>query len=253
MRTIRQKKIETDAELSPVVCWTRMQAEAGQPIEAIIARKELERKAGDGLFCWGIGSAPPRSLGEVSRGGREVDVVFSLMKSRPKPADVTPAGLVVWRSYIDAEGRERDLPVNSLITSGAKSGGRSHYALMCRTDQALALDDLGPFDPSIWRNVSEAGRPVGASQVTALVRRVGDTIGSAAYRVNLRAVLTKGYWVKLGSPLQIPKRKQGELLEALQDLAHISPSDWLRLVMGLKWEGRRRRKSGEQQLALFAA
>ena len=95
------------AELSPVVCWTRMQAEAGQPIEAIIARKELERKAGDGLFCWGIGSAPPRSLGEVSRGGREIDVVFSLMKSRPKPADVTPAGLVVWRSYIDTEGRER--------------------------------------------------------------------------------------------------------------------------------------------------
>jgi len=69
-----------------------MQAEAGQPIEAIIARKELERKAGDDSFCWGIGSPPPRRLGEVWRDGRDVDVVFSLMKSRPKPADVTPAG-----------------------------------------------------------------------------------------------------------------------------------------------------------------
>lgn len=230
-----------------------MQAEAGQSIEAIVARKELERRAGEGLFCWGVGSAPPRSLGEFSRLGKDIDVVFSLMKSRPKPADVTPAGLVVWRSYTDSEGRERALPANALITSRAKADGRSHYALMCHSQQALALGDFGGFDPSIWRNVSEAGRPVGASQVTALLRRVADTMGIAGYRVNLRAVLAKGYWIKLGSPLEVPKRKQGELLEVLKDLAHVSPSDWLRLVMRLKTDGSRRRNAGEQQLALFAA
>ena len=132
---------------------------------------------------------------------------------------------VVWRSYTDAEGRERALPANALITSRAKPHGRSHCALMCHSQQSLALGDYGGFDPSIWRNVSEAGRPVGASQVTAMLRRVGDTMGIAGYRVNLRAVLAKSYWVKLGSPLKVPKRKQGELLEVLEDLANVSLSD----------------------------
>lgn len=36
--------------LTEVVCWTRMQAEAGQNINRIIARKEAERRAGGGLY-----------------------------------------------------------------------------------------------------------------------------------------------------------------------------------------------------------
>src|ERR1700730_13554838 len=36
------------------VCWSRMQAEAGQQLEAIIFRKERERQAGGGMFCWGV-------------------------------------------------------------------------------------------------------------------------------------------------------------------------------------------------------
>ena len=44
--------------LTDMVCWTRMQAESGQNIEVIIARKELERRTGGGLFFWGVGNAP---------------------------------------------------------------------------------------------------------------------------------------------------------------------------------------------------
>src|SRR5437773_1823143 len=65
----RSETASASEELSHVICWTRMQAEAGQGIEAIVSRKELERQAGGGLFCWGIGNAPPRSLSALVRAG----------------------------------------------------------------------------------------------------------------------------------------------------------------------------------------
>jgi hypothetical protein len=74
----------TDGSPSEILCWSRMQAEAGQELAAIMARKELERLAGDGLFFWGIGNAPSRAVGQLARVGHEIDVVFSVMKSRPK-------------------------------------------------------------------------------------------------------------------------------------------------------------------------
>lgn len=39
-----------------LVCWSRMQAEAGQSLDAIVRRKELEREANGGLFLWGVGN-----------------------------------------------------------------------------------------------------------------------------------------------------------------------------------------------------
>src|SRR5205807_8143218 len=87
--------------LTGVVCWTRMQAESGQDIQTIIARKELERRAGDGLFFWGIGNAPSRAIRSHAAGGEDIDVVFSLMKIRPKARDISPAGILAWRTYFD--------------------------------------------------------------------------------------------------------------------------------------------------------
>lgn len=238
-------------ELSPVICWTRMQAEAGQNLDAIVTRKDLEREAGDGLFCWGIGNAPPRSLNETVRRGIDIDVVFSMMKSRPKSSDVTPSGLVVWRSYFDFDGVERPLPPNVLITSGPKASRRAHYALMCHADQQLKLADLGAFDPTAYLNVSEAARPVGASQVTALLRRVAGERENASYRINLRASLTQSSWVKLGRPLELTARRRAELMEMLRCLEEMTKTDWLQMVLGIRSERRGRNKRPEKQLLLF--
>lgn len=244
-------KRRCDAELSPVICWTRMQAEAGQNLEAIVTRKDLEREAGGGLFCWGIGNAPPRSLYEMVRGGPDIDVVFSMMKSRPKSSDVAPSGLIVWRSYFDFDGEERALPPNVLVTSGPKAGARAHYALMCHAEQPLKLADLGAFDPTAYLNVSEAARPVGASQVTALLRRVAGEQEDAGYRINLRASLVKSSWVKLGKPLELSARRRGELSEMLRFIGAMTPTDWLRLVLGVRSERTTRSRGPEKQLLLF--
>ena len=42
--------------------WSKMQAEAGQGLAAIVARKEAERAAVDGIFWWGIGNSLGRAM-----------------------------------------------------------------------------------------------------------------------------------------------------------------------------------------------
>jgi hypothetical protein len=228
-----------------------MQSEAGQQIDAIVMRKELERHAGNGLFCWGIGNPPPRSLRTFAIRGQPIDVVFSLMKSRPKIGDVAPKGLMVWRRYVDFGGAEQALSPNTLITSSLKSSNRAHYALMCCSEDRLELRKNRSFDPSAYVNVSEAARPVGASQVTALVRRIRPEKSVTDYHVNLKAALARSYWVKLADPVELTIGMRGELEEALVAVDEMSPADWLKFSMAMRGERQKKRRKAREQLTLF--
>jgi hypothetical protein len=227
----------TVGQSSEVLCWSRMQAEAGQELTAIMARKELERLAGDGLFFWGVGNAPSRAVGQLARIGHEIDVLFSVMKSRPKAVDSKPGELVIWRRFIDAHGVEQPMPPHALVTSRGKTRSgtkRSHYALVCRSERPLTLSDFGSFDPSAYRNVSGKGAPVGASQVTALLRRVGCNGESPDYRINAMAKLTKSYWVKLVDPLPMSRAKRFIMAKWLSDGRALSVADWQDLAAQLR-------------------
>jgi|SRR5580693_804078 hypothetical protein len=84
-----------------VFCWTKMQAEAGQPLAHILRRKDLERSAGDGVFFWGIGnSLGTRILDLLGASGCPV-VVFSTMRSKPKSEDASPDSVLRWTGYLD--------------------------------------------------------------------------------------------------------------------------------------------------------
>lgn len=194
------------AALEEYVCWSRMQAEAGQALEAIIERKELERRAGGGSFLWGVGNAPAVVASVLSRANIPVRAVFSVMKSRPKLVDIAPSRTVVWRRYVDAHGVDRPLPPHALVTSRGDSAGgvkRVHYALMCRSDAPLELQRGETFDPSAFRNAGGTGAPVGASQVTALLKRVEEDHDTADYEANLTAWLADSYWVRLTDPVEL--------------------------------------------------
>lgn len=187
------------------VCWSRMQAEAGQGLQAIVRRKELERRAGEGMFCWGVGNAPSAIVGSLARLRQPVPAIFSVMRSRPKAADVRPTRTVVWRRFVDVDGSVRPLPSHVLITSRGDSASgpkTKHFALMCWSDKALELRHGQPFDPSAYRNAGGAGAPVGSSQVTALLRRTSRGSKETHYEVNLKAWLTGGYWVQLVDPVE---------------------------------------------------
>jgi hypothetical protein len=231
-----QPKGSDVAALSNVICWSRMQAEAGQGLATIIARKELERRAGNGLFFWGVGNAPGPAPAALARAGQGVDAVFSIMKSRPKQIDVAPAEVLVWRAYIDVDGVARWLPDHVLVTSRAHTNAgekRAHYALMCRSEEPVELCDLAPFDPTAYRNASGKGAPIGASQVTALLRRVGEARLDTSYRVNFRAQLTGSYWVKLVRPVRLAAHKRTLLERPPMSFCGVSVGDWRDFVSDL--------------------
>lgn len=186
-----------------LLCWTKMQAEAGQAIEAIISRKECERAAGNGLFMWGVGNAPAVPIKALARLNLQIPVLFSLMKSKPKVGDRFPEVTLVWRRYIDHHGVERDLPENVLITSRGAAGGskRRHYALMCFSQHPLHLTRGIGFDHRAYHNASGTGAPIAPSQVTALVKRVNSPEPTAEYEVNLQAHLIGSLWVRLSDPM----------------------------------------------------
>jgi hypothetical protein len=187
------------------VCWSRMQSESGQALDAIVRRKEMERRAGRGSFCWGVGNAPATMTSALARLGHPVAAIFSIMKSRPKAIDILPARIFAWRRYVDANGVVRPLPRHVLVTSRADSAcgpKNRHFALMCWSDSPLSIQRGVPFDPSAYRNAGGNGAPVGASQVTALLKRTSTGGGKTAYEANIRVRLADSYWVKLTDPVE---------------------------------------------------
>lgn len=216
-----------------VICWSRMQSEAGQGLASIITRKECERLAGEGTFFWGVGNAPALLANVLARLRRPVPVVFSIMKSRPKHVDVAPGRTVVWRRYIDAEGVERDLPAHALITSrgdSASGAKKVHYALVCRSDVPLILKRGQTFDPTAYRNAGGTGAPVGASQVTALLQRVRPDHPSDHYEVNLEASLTGSYWVRLTQPRELTEQQR----ISIEGLQNCTSEQWRELVSSIR-------------------
>ncbi|MBN9669482.1 hypothetical protein [Roseibium aggregatum] len=201
-----------------------MQAEAGQPLEEIIARKEKERQAGSGLFFWGVGNAPALISKKLARDQVPVQVIFSVMKSKPKREDTSPSEIVRWQNYVDFNGSIRPIPSHTVVTSKGRSASgpkRSHYALMCFSETPLKLRRDGAFfDPHHFRNAGGKGGPVGASQVTALLKQNSEALPtSSAYRIGLSAWLTGSYWVKLVDPINIDDIK----LE-MAGTTHLAPS-----------------------------
>lgn len=223
--------IEHSARLqsgSEYLCWSRMQSEAGQGLDAIIRRKELERRTGGGMFLWGVGNAPATAISALARIGQPVPVVFSIMKGKPKAVDVAPARTVAWRRYFDATGVERSLPANAIVTSRAdsqKGVKRSHYALMCFSRDRLALQRGTPFDATAFRNVGGVGAPVGNSQVTALLRQVSEPAKVSDYEINIRAWLAESYWVRLADPVEVTS----ELAHRLECAGTLDDAGWLAL------------------------
>lgn len=216
-----------------LVCWTRMQSEAGQGIESIVARKELERRAGKGIFFWGVGNAPAVATPTYARLQVPVRVVFSLMKGRPRSIDARPRSLAVWRRYLDMFGVERDLPEHVLITSrGETAAGEKtrHYALICKSDSPLHIERGIGFAPSAYRNVGSNAGAVGPSQVTALLQRVAPMAGME-YEVNMTAELVGSYWVRLTDPASLD-------IDQIARIDKVNPSDtvsdWLWLVRDLR-------------------
>lgn len=207
------------ATLPVAFCWTRFGAEAGEPFTEILARKDLEREAGEGIFYWGIGSSVGPALQALIAHMEEPEVLFSPIASPPRRVDVDPERVVRWRVGIGLAGESMDLPAHACVTSRWDSerpcAGR--YALVCGSHDPLGLEDHGELRFGSLRNL-RSGAPVGASQVTAVVRRdAARAERGRAYSVALRASLVPPYLLRLDSPEPIGSADgapQARLIEA---------------------------------------
>lgn len=188
-------------------CWTRFGTEAGQRLEEILARKEQERKANNGVFFWGIGNAIGPSMLELLRRTRSPEAVFSPIQSVPRREDATPESVVAWSEAQTLSGEKYRLPQRSLITSRIDPlrPKLKHYALVCCRKIPIAIG--APYEHlqfSGLRNLL-TNRPVGASQVTAVVHMTPSSSEekSRSYNVAFRAFLTPPYFIELTTPVPL--------------------------------------------------
>lgn len=235
----------TGSDLPKAFCWTRMGAESGENLGAIIRRKELERRLGSGAFFWGIGNGLGRGISALIQEVPQPRVLFSPIRGKARRVDATPARLVVWTRFENGGNLQR-LPDHVLVTSrGDTPSGmakRVHYALVCHATEALATS---PHRHSLAIGKLEnlaTGKPVGFSQVTAVVRtRLDlDAPSSAVYQVNFSADLLDPYVARLGCPVLVPN----ELADELQDVsASASYDEWSRLVLSIRSNAERQLNS----------
>jgi len=185
-------------------CWTRFGTEAGETIDAILKRKELERLKNGGVFLWGIGNAVGPSMKELVQRESCPEVIFSPIRSRAKHIDVAPAATVIWKSGRDLNGVVSPLPSGSTVVSRISSKGiqaARHYALVCFSDKSLQLiADPLMFSIGSLENIRR-GSPIGASQVTAIVRqRYQPNLVCQIYPEAMRFQLVAPFFLELLDP-----------------------------------------------------
>lgn len=242
-------------DLPPIFCWTKMGVEAGQDLDSILRRKELERLSG-GVFAWGIGNSVGPAVRHAHRLGVEaLEVLFTRMKSAPKAADVSPGVVMLWDAYEDDDGAAVPLPGHVLVTSRGNTTERDglkkqHYALLCRSQRSLLggcendVVDAAAVCNLVSRN------PTGASQVTAVVCRHPSGEPSRRYPVEFRAQLAGPGFVRLVRPTVLT----GQLLALYRHaLDAVDATDWRERVQTLRLAARPVGRSVASQGRLFDA
>lgn len=201
-----------DPRRPPIFCWTRFGTEAGEPIEAILERKEHERRNNGGVYFWGIGNSVAPGIAELMRRTASPEVLFSPISSRPRAVDVHPPALVRWLGGVTLSGERITLPRTARVTS--RQSRSAHYALVCGSTKPLQFGDLGQVKFGTLRNLV-SGSPLGSSQVTAVVELLSGHDDSRDYVIALRSYLVAPYFIRLACPV----RQVGDALAARAEAA----------------------------------
>lgn len=217
-------------------CWTRMGAESGQALDTILARKELERASTDGIFYWGIGNGLGNAPKAVASLEPSPQVVFSTIRGVANARDSQPTVVVMWLSSAVRFGQSQPLPPNVLVTSRAHTQSglvkQAHFALICRSDSSLTPVSNIELNFRTLRNL-RTGRPLGYSQVTAVVEMSGENVAaqSKTYAVELMATWQWPFVAKLTNPVALVPEELSEIDSAA---ASGSADRWRRTVRALK-------------------
>lgn len=190
-------------------CWSKFGTEAGEEVESILARKERERSKNGGVFLWGIGNSIWPSLRALLVVNKSPSVVFTPMLSPAANIDVNPEYVATWSAAMGMDGSRFEIPKYSMVSSRYDpKRRRRHFALVCASDTELR--DNSADGPPLYRSELRnflSGTEVGASQVTAVVRRVAKSKrDERPHRVAFTATLIYPYLVELLEPSHVPQQ-----------------------------------------------
>jgi len=140
----------------------------------------------------GIGNGLGNGIRDLVNAQPQPRVLFSPIRSAAAEIDRKPAGVLLWLDVLGPNGPQ-PLPRAAWVTSRsstAKGATKAHhYALFCHSADELEPGDFGAIQFAELRNMATL-RPVGFSQVTAVVSRSGELSGrELEYRVVLSAQL----------------------------------------------------------------
>src|SRR5690349_21544155 len=110
--------MQKEIVLPEAFCWTRFGTEAGEGIYEILRRKELERRANDGVFYWGIGSSVAPGIAALLELTDFPEVLFSPIRGRPRRQDASPPEVFKWTRARTLHGERIAIPEAVLVTSG---------------------------------------------------------------------------------------------------------------------------------------
>jgi hypothetical protein len=212
--------------------WTKIKDDSGQCIPLILNRKELERQAGN-TFWWGIGeSKKTQVMHLVARGAHPV-LIFSEMPTRAHPRDSNPEGVLLWDEYVTSTGTKRLPPHVVVISRAHRKNGRLkevYYALVCENPLGISRGCGESLES--WTLLNPSGRPVGSSQITAVVERIPRKGTGRTYPVTARAVLAAPYFVQLTGARELTQLER-QLLEDVS-LDGKTIDDWKAFVKKLR-------------------
>jgi hypothetical protein len=204
------------------VCLTKFGSESGETAEEIVARKDLERRAGVGThkneFWWGVGEKGTAQAIQtlISQHGGNI-VLFSAIKDQKTQNKGSAAGALVWRKYRMLGGEIlQDIPKHVLITSAAVTKGvttpTKHFALVCNSSVALKMGGRTyRFSNSHYKTLGKDGKlgksARGQRTTAALVRLTNSPISGAECDslIDFSADLCTPYCVELFDPVRISR------------------------------------------------
>jgi hypothetical protein len=225
----------TTGDIPDRFVWTKIQADAGQSVDRILRRKELERQLG-GTFWWGIGQAPMAE--KISQLGPDPDVILSLMRSVAHSRDSDPDSVLLWDQYI-VPGTRKIVPVPAhavVISRAHDQTGKlksSYHALVC-AGGIPHHSAGGAVNTAMLRNIG--GRPIGSSQITAVVECISDSqVTSRNYPITARANLVAPGAVRLTTPRLLSDRERRLLDEVSADGKTVK--DWIIVARQLRRAG----------------
>jgi hypothetical protein len=225
------------------VCLTKFGPESGETARDILARKDLERRAGVGThkneFWWGIGEkGTAQSISNlIAQHGANI-VLFSAIKNQEPPKKGSASDALVWRKYrMLGSDVLHDVPKHVLITSAAltKSGTirTTHFALICVSSGPIKMGEhVFRFSNPHYKNLGKDGKlgksARGQRSTTALVRWTSSPISGAECDslIDFSANLCAPYCVELREPKKVPIAWIANLN---RQIAHgLQPRQWLR-------------------------